>query len=38
MSEEFKEKAGTFIAGLLIVGFFVLLFGIVGEIEMRTIG
>lgn len=38
MSEEFKEKVGTFIAGLLIVGFMVLLFGIVGGIEMGTIG
>ena len=38
MSEEFKEKVGTFFAALLIVGFMVLLFGIVGGIEMGTIG
>lgn len=38
MSEEFKEKVGTVIAGIVIVGFMVLLFGIAGGIEMGTIG
>jgi len=38
MTEEFKEKAGTVIAAILIVGFMFLLFGIAGGIEMGTIG
>jgi len=38
MSEEFKEKVGTVIAGIVIVGFMILLFGIAGGIEMGTIG
>jgi len=38
MSEEFKEKIGTVIAVVVIVGFMILLFGIAGGLEMGTIG
>ncbi|WP_269319401.1 hypothetical protein [Carnobacterium jeotgali] len=38
ITEEFKEKVKTFIAGALIIGFILLLAGIAGGIEMGTIG
>ncbi|WP_350474554.1 hypothetical protein [Psychrobacillus psychrotolerans] len=38
ITEEFKEKAKNVVAGVLIIGFIILLAGIAGGIEMGTIG
>lgn len=38
ITDEFKDKAKTVIAGIIIFGIFVILFGIAGGIEMGTIG
>lgn len=38
ITEEFKEKAKNFVAGVFIIGFIILLAGIAGGIEMGTIG
>jgi len=38
ITDEFKDKAKTVIAVVLLVGLFVLIAGVAGGIEMGTIG